>query len=96
MRSKEEAAELKREVIRLYLKGMSRADIAEELGITVEYTRKILNINDTAVNRELMQKWKEIHDWYRRYRELEQRRQQDTRMSILIAWEDYSKGPGWL
>ncbi len=96
MRSKEEAAELRQEVVRLYLEGMSRTEIAEELGITVEYTKKILNVHDSAVSKELLKKWKELHDWYRRYRELEQRRQQDARMSILIAWEDYSKGPGWL
>lgn len=47
-------------------------------------------------NVNFYEEWSRVYKWYRRYKESERRRQQDARMSVLIAWEDYSKGTRWL
>ena len=51
-------------------------------------------VHDKNVN--LYEEWSRVYKWYRRYKESERRQQQDTRMSVLIAWKDYSKGTRWL
>lgn len=99
MRSYEEAEELRHEAKRLWQEGCQKAEIARKLGITEDYARKIITFKDgdrVKSDKELLEEWSRVHKWYRRYKESERRRQQDARMSILIAWEDYSKGTRWL
>ena len=98
MRSKEEAEELRQEVKRLWQSGCRKEEIARELGITEDYVRKIVTLKNVKVivDKELLEEWDRVHKWYQRYKESERRRQQDARMNVLIAWEDYSKGTGWL
>ena len=99
MRSPEDAEELRCEVMRLWRNGCQKAEIARKLGITEDYARKIIAFKDgdrVKNDKELLEEWRRVHKWYRRYKESERRRQQDARMSVLIAWKDYSKGTRWL
>ena len=98
MRSHEEAEELRHEAKRLWQEGCQEAEIARKWGITEDYVRKIITLKTVKViiDNELLEEWDRVHKWYQRYKESERRRQQDAHMSVLIAWEDYSKGTRWL
>ena len=99
MRSHEEAEELRHEAKRLWQEGWKKKNIARELGITEDYVRKMITFKEgdrVKNDKELLEEWDRVHKWHQRYKESERRRQQDARMSVLIAWEDYSKGTRWL
>lgn len=92
MRSKEESNELKKEVKRLFYEGYKNTEIAKELGISEAYVRGILYIKD----KELIKEWRLINEWYKKYKNKKKRRQQAQQMEILIPWDEYSKGTGWI
>lgn len=53
-------------------------------------------INNNKKDKEILEEWGRMHEWYRQYRASKRRRQQDVKRKILIPWYDYSKGIRWL
>lgn len=51
---------------------------------------------DDNMDMKLWEEWRRVYKWYKQYKELKQRQQEIAREAILIPWDDYSKGLGWL